>query len=145
MNTKLLAAAAALTFVSTLALAQEPRPFTEGAVSTVASVRTKPGMFNAYMKWLDTKYKSLMDDEKKAGLIVDYAVYEVMPRSPHDPDLYLVVTYKNFAALDGLDDKVEPLARKIFATRDAADKATAERESIREILGTQVIRNLMLK
>jgi hypothetical protein len=125
--------------------ADDSRSYTDGTVSEVTSIRTKPGMFDAYMKWLDTIGKQLRDDEKKAGIIVDYAVYGAVPRSPHDPDIYLVVTYKNMAALDGLSDRVEPIMKKIWATRDAAAKADADREAMREILGTQLIRRLDLK
>ena len=127
------------------ALADDSKSYIEGAVTEVTSIRTKPGMFDAYMKWLDTTGKQLREDEKKAGIIVDYAVYEVTPRSPQDPNLYLAVTYKNMAALDGLEDRVEPLMKKIWATRDAAAKADVDRESLREILGTQLIRRLDLK
>ena len=127
------------------ALADDSKSYTEGPVSEVTSIRTKPGMFDAYMKWLDTVGKQLRDDEKKAGIIVDYAVYEVQPRSPQDPNLYLVITYKNMAALDGLEDRVEPLQKKIWSTREASAKASIDRESMREILGTQLIRQLDLK
>jgi hypothetical protein len=142
-------AAAAITALSmnaiSSALADDSKSYTEGTVSEVTSIRTKPGMFDAYMKWLDTTGKQLRDDEKKAGLILDYAVYAVQPRSPHDPDIYLVITYKNMAALDGLSDRVEPLQRKIWATRDAGAKAAIDRESMREVLGTELIRRLDLK
>jgi hypothetical protein len=127
------------------ALADDSKSYTEGTVTEVTSIRTKPGMFDAYMKWLDTTAKQLREDEKKAGLIVDYAVYGAQPRSPHDPDIYLTITYKNMAALDGLSDRVEPILKKIWATRDAAAKAEVDRESMREILGTQLIRRLDLK
>jgi hypothetical protein len=127
------------------AVADDSKAYTEGTVLEVTSVRTKPGMFDAYMKWLDTTGKQLRDDEKKAGLILDYAVYAAQPRSPHDPDIYLVITYKNMAALDGLSDRIEPLQRKIWATREAGAKAAADRESMREILGTEQIRRLDLK
>ena len=127
------------------ALADDSKSYTEGTVTDVSSVRTKPGMFDAYMKWLDTTYKQLMEEEKKAGIIVDYAVYVAVPRTPHDPDLYLTVTFKNMAALDGLDDRLEPIERKVWASRDAANKADADRESMREILGSQLIRHLNLK
>jgi hypothetical protein len=127
------------------ALADDSKSYTEGTVSEVTSIRTKPGMFDAYMKWLDTTGKQLREDEKKAGLIIDYSVYSVTPRSPHDPDIYLVITYKNMAALDGLSDRVEPLQKKIWATRDAAAKAAVDRESMREVLGTEQIRRLDLK
>jgi hypothetical protein len=131
--------------VMSSALADDSKSYTEGTVTDVSSVRTKPGMFDAYMKWLDTTYKQLMEEEKKAGIIVDYAVYGAVPRSPQDPDLYLTVTFKNLAALDGIDDRIEPIERKVWATRDAANKADADRESMREILGSQLIRHLTLK
>ena len=127
------------------ALADDSKSYTEGTVIEVTSIRTKPGMFDAYMKWLDTTGKQLREDEKKAGLILDYAVYGALPRSPHDPDIYLVITYKNMAALDGLSDRVEPLQRKIWATREAGAKAAADRESMREILGSELMRRLDLK
>ena len=126
-------------------LADDSKAYTEGTVVEITSIRTKPGMFDAYMKWLDTTGKQLREDEKKAGLILDYAVYGAQPRSPHDPNIYLVITYKNMAALDGLSDRVEPLQRKLWATRDAAAKAAADRESMREVLGTELIRRLELK
>jgi hypothetical protein len=127
------------------ALADDSKSYTEGTIVEVTSIRTKPGMFDAYMKWLDTTGKQLREDEKKAGLILDYAVYEALPRSPRDPNIYLVITYKNMAALDGLSDRVEPLQRKIWATRDAGAKAAADRESMREVLGTELMRRLELK
>jgi hypothetical protein len=126
-------------------LADDTKSYTDGPISEVTSIRTKPGMFDAYMKWLDTTGKQLREDEKKAGLILDYTVFSVRPRSPHDPDLYMVVTYKNMAALDGLSDREEPLLKKIWATRDAAAKAGADRESLREILGSELIQRLDLK
>jgi len=127
------------------ALADDSKSYTDGTVTEVTSIRTKPGMFDAYMKWLDTTGKQLREDEKKAGLIIDYAVYQVEPRSPQDPDVYLTITYKNMAALDGLSDRVEPLMKKIWASRDAAAKAQVDRESMREVLGSQLIRRLELK
>ena len=127
------------------AFADDSKSYTEGPVSEVTSIRTKPGMFDAYMKWLDTTGKQLREDEKKAGLIVDYAIFSVQPRSPHDPDLYMVITYKNMAALDGLTDRVEPLIKKVYASRDAANKANIDRESMREILGSELIQQLNLK
>jgi hypothetical protein len=125
--------------------ADEAKTYTEGPISEVTSIRTKPGMFDAYMKWLDTTGKQLREEEKKAGLIIDYAVFSVQPRSPHDPDIYMVVTYKNMGALDGLTDRMEPLMKKVYASRDAANKANIDRESMREILGSELIQQLNLK
>lgn len=142
--TAVAAAALSMSTIST-ALADDSKSYTEGTVMEVTSIRTKPGMFDAYMKWLDTTGKQLREDEKKAGIILDYAVYSVTPRSPQDPNVYLTITYKNMAALDGLEDRVEPFMKKIWASRDASAKAVADRESLREIIGTELIRKLELK
>ena len=148
MKLRLLAtlAVAALSMTATsTALADDTKAYTEGPVVVVTAIRTKPGMFDAYMKWLDTTGKQLRDEQKKAGVILDYAVYSANPRSPNDPDLYMTITYKNMAALDGLDDRVEPIMKKIYASRDASNKAAADRESLRQILSTELIRKLELK
>ena len=142
--TAVAATALSMSMIST-ALADDSKSYTEGTVMEVTSIRTKPGMFDAYMKWLDTTGKQLREDEKKAGIILDYAVYSVTPRSPQDPNVYLTITYKNMAALDGLEERVEPFVKKIWASRDAAAKANADRESLREIIGTELIRKLDLK
>ena len=142
--TAVAATALSMSTIST-AFADDSKSYTEGTIMEVTSIRTKPGMFDAYMKWLDTTGKQLREDEKKAGIILDYAVYSVTPRSPQDPNVYLTITYKNMAALDGLEDRVEPFMKKIWASRDAAAKANADRESLREIIGTELIRKLELK
>jgi hypothetical protein len=103
-------------------------------------------MFDNYMKYLATTYKSLMEEYKKQGIIVDYKVYQANEtHSRTEPDLILVVTYKNMAALDGLPEKTDPSAVKVFGTRQKQAEAAISRESMRESLGDQFIRELVLK
>ena len=127
------------------AWADEGKPYSEGAVVSVGYIRTKYGMFDEYMKFLDGPYKRLMEEEKKAGVIVDYGVYQASPRNPHEPDIILTVVFKNWAALDGLTDKVDALEKKEFGSLDASNKAAVDRGQIREVLGSQMIQELKLK
>ena len=127
------------------AWAEEERPYTEGAVVQVGYVRTKYGMFDEYMKYLDGPYKKLMEEQKKAGVIVDYSVHQAFPHNPHEPDIILLVRYRNWAAFDGLRDKVDPILAKTFGSMDAASKGAVDREKVREILGGQVTQELKLK
>lgn len=124
---------------------QEARAYSEGPVTNVSFIKVEPGMFDAYMNYLATTYKPLMEAQKKAGLILDYHVYEAQARSPQDADLILTITYRNMAALDGLEDKLEPLERKVWADRATAAKATADRGKMRTQLGSQLVRELVLK
>src|SRR5256885_1051416 len=120
------------------AWADEERPFTEGAVIQVGYVRTKYGMFDEYMKYLDGPYKKLMEEQKKAGLVVDYGIYQAFPHNLHEADIVLTVTYRNWAAFDGLRAKLDPLLAKTFGSMDAANKGAVDREKVREILGSEV-------
>ena len=121
------------------------RPYSEGMVSEISSIRTEPGMFDAYMAWLAGPYKQMMEAQKAAGLIVDYAVYATSPRSPSDPDLYLVTVFKNMAALDDLAAKSDPIAEKLQGSLAEQNKAYIERGKMRTVLGSQLIREAVLK
>ena len=147
MKTRLLAVLGIALFAAPVVsiAADDGYAYTEGSVLDVTSVRTKPGMFNAYLQFLSTTYKPMMEEQKKAGVILSYAVYGASPKSPNEPDLFLVVEYKNMAALDDLNAKTDPISKKYWATMAASDKAAADRESIRQILGDELIRELKLK
>ena len=121
------------------------RPYSEGTVSEISSIRTEPGKFDEYLAWLAGPYKQMMEAEKAAGIIVDYAVYAATPRSPNDPDLYLVTVYKNMAALDDLAAKSDPIAEKLQGSMAEQNKAYVERGKMRTVLGSQLIREAVLK
>lgn len=121
------------------------RPYTEGSVLDITSVRTEPGMFDDYMAWLASTYKKEMEALKAAGIVVDYAIYQATPRGPDDPDVYLVVSYKNMAALDGLNARTDPIYESIEGSMAEQNKAYIARGKMRRILGDQYIRELKLK
>lgn len=134
-----------LVVVANGAFAQIKRGYTEGVVAQVTSIRVHEGQFDNYMAYLAQSYKPVMEAQKQAGIITDYFIYSALPRSLQDPNMYLVVLYPNSASFDGLMDKVEPLAEKATGqTRAQALKASAERAPMREILGTERIRELKL-
>jgi hypothetical protein len=147
MKTRLLGLLGAMLLVLPFAsiAADDGYSYTEGSVSNVTSVRTKPGMFDTYMEFLSKTFKPMMEEQKKAGLVLSYAVYAGTPKTPAEPDLYLVVEYKNMAALDDLNAKTDPISKKFYASLAASNKAAADRESVRQILGNELIRQLILK
>jgi hypothetical protein len=139
--------AAALTIFSAFAIAaDEPRSYTEGSVMRVSFIRVKPGMMDTYMKYLDTTYKPLMEEYKKSGIILEYKIYEANEtHSQGEPNLILTIVYKNMAALDGLSDRTDPLAAKTFGSRQKQNESAISREAMREQIGDQMVRELILK
>jgi hypothetical protein len=127
-------------------VAQQARPYTEGPVVALAYIRTKPGMFDKYMEYLDGNYKRLMEAQKKAGIILDYGVYSSVPSTESDWDVLLTVTYKNMAALDNLDDRTDPIiASSLSQSREQSNQAFAGRGAMRDPVGGRLVRQLILK
>jgi hypothetical protein len=125
--------------------AQEEHAYTDGPVINISYIKIKPGMFDAYMNYLQTTYKQVMEEQKKEGLVLDYGIYQAFARSPKDADLYLTTTFKNWAAFDGLTDKTDAITRKVWGSLQKADTAAIDREQMRELLGQEVVQQLILK
>lgn len=121
------------------------RPYQEGNVTDVSSIRTQPGMFDDYMAWLAGPWKQAMEAQKAAGIIVSYAVYVTNPRRPEEPDIYLLTTYKNMAALDGLQARLDPIYEKMQGNMAQQNQAYISRGKMRTVLGTELIREMVLK
>ena len=138
------AALAVLAFTGSVAMADD-HAYTEGPVVNVAMIRTVDGHFDDYLKWLDTVWKAQNEAGKKMGDVLSYGVYSVEPRSPHDPDLMLVITYKNWAALDNGLAKSDAIAKQIEGSVAAASQSQIERGKIRTVLGSETMQELKLK
>jgi len=96
-----------LSVIGTAAFADD-HAYTEGTVSQVAAIRTIEGHFDDYMAWIDTVWKKEQEAAKKAGYIVKYEVFVAQPRTENDADIYLMITYKNYAAMDDWIVKATP-------------------------------------
>ena len=144
-TTNALLIASALLTLSATAMAQDAsRPWKDGPVVEVTTVRVKPGRFDDYMKFLGGSYKKMMDAQVKAGLVTTYRIFAVSPRSPQEPNVILTVTYPNMATLDKTTE-FDAIASSVAGPLDAQDKAYAERGPMREIIGSTLMREVILK
>jgi hypothetical protein len=138
------AACLGLLTASAAALADD-HPYTEGGIVNVAYIRTEYGKFDEYMKYIDTTWKAEEEAAKKAGYIVGYKVITIEPRTENDPDIALVVYYKNWAALDNATAKADEIAKQIEGSVAAANEGASERNKIRRTLGSWTGQELVLK
>ncbi|HEY8052909.1 MAG: hypothetical protein ACHQD6_02915 [Steroidobacterales bacterium] len=133
-----------LAFTSAAALADD-HAYTQGPVVNVAAIRTAYGHFDDYLKYLDTTWKAEQEAAKKAGHIVSYRVVTVQARGENDPDIYLVTTYKNWAALDGAPAAADEVSKQVEGSLAASNQSAADRGKIRRILGSWTGQELLLK
>ncbi|HET6342343.1 MAG TPA: hypothetical protein VFG78_09205 [Gemmatimonadota bacterium] len=133
----------ALTLFAASAPASAQAPFKEGPVVQVSYVRTEPGQFDNYMRYIFGDYARLQNALKEAGIIVDWGVFATDTRSPDEANLVLTTTYANMAALDDLDARMDPIVQEVLG-RDRAESAEAgvQRGPMRQLIGTQLYRQL---
>ena len=131
------------------ALAQNDRQYTDGPVTEVDYIQVEYGHFAEYIDWLNSTWKPTMEALKKAGLIIDYKVLRATPKSPDQPNIFLMITYKNMAAYAGDNgDKgveLEAVAKKVICSTECQNEARVHRNEYRKVLGTELIRELILK
>jgi len=138
-------AAVCLSFMSiATAIAQDQ--YTEGGVTRVTLVQILPGRFNAFMDDLKTNLKPIWDAEKKAGLIENYNIFlNTTKANPDDWDIGFALSYKNFAALDGLAQKVLDLRMKQYGDKSKEQQVIDKRVQNARVVTSVLTREITLK
>jgi len=135
--------------LSLSARAQDERQYTDGPVTEVDYIHVEYGHFEEYIDWVNSTWKPTMEAMKKAGLIIDYKVFQASPKSPDQPNIFLYLTFKNMAAYGGnIGDKgieQEYVARKVIGSTEFQNKKRVERSEYRKVLGIELIREIILR
>lgn len=127
------------------AIAQE-KPYADGPVIVVNAIKIVDGQFENYMAYLNGTWRKVQEASKEAGLVTEYHVYSATAHNPNEADLYLVTTYPNMAAFDGIDEKMDPIMAQVTKLNyKQADEASGKRTVMRTLLGQELLRELVFK
>ena len=140
-------AVAALCFslVSVVSLVAQDQ-YTEGGVTRVTLVQILPGRFNAFLDDLKTNIKPIWEAEKKAGLIENYSIFlNTTKANPEDWDIGFALDYKNFAALDGLAQKVLDLRMQHYGDKSKEQQVIDKRVQNGRVVLSVLTRDITLK
>jgi hypothetical protein len=118
--------------------------YNEGPVTAVTYLKIEYGHFDEYIDWLNSTWKPLNEAKKKAGLIVDYKVFTARPKKPEEPNVIFMITYPNMAGLDRRAEE-DAFAIKMIGSVKDQNKARVDRSAYRKNLGTELIREVILK
>ena len=131
---------------STSALAQDnTRGWEQGYVVQVTEVHTKDGMFNAYINDLSNVWRKFLEAQKEEGDVIGYGMYSNVNPREGEPDLFLTVTFKNWAAFDRGLEYFEKLGTQILGSTDEMREANIDRGELRTIGSTYTLRELTFK
>jgi hypothetical protein len=141
----MLAAAAALTVaMAAPALAQESS-YKPGSVWEVSRIKVLPGQFENYLDYLADRWKKIQEFGKKEGAVLDYHVLSLNNAREGEPDLVLIVEYKDYLTTA----QSEALRKKLnaFLAEDdrKAEAGGAARGVMREQIGSLEYQELVLK
>lgn len=125
--------------------AQTDRPYTDGPIWQVQFVNMKPGMTELYLKNLSEGWVKQMRAAKDAGLILDFKVFEAPNASDNDWNLMLMYELKNYAALDGMREKMTALSNKIFGNEETQHTQAVSRNDLRTLMGGRLTQELDFK
>jgi hypothetical protein len=124
--------------------AQLGTTYNEGPVTEVTYLHIEYGHFDEYVNWLNSTWKPLNEAKKKAGLIIDYKVFTARPKKPEEPNVIFMITYPNMAAFDRRVEE-NAVAVEMIGSAKEQDAARIARSAYRKRLGTELIREVILK
>ena len=119
------------------------RTYDNGPVWTVGYVETKPGMFDEYMAYLNGPYRALQEAAKKRGDILSYHVLAVDSPREHEPDVILMIEFKNMAVFDRSLAELDKDTAGVFGSLPKSNQAAIKREDIRTLRGGVTARELV--
>ena len=135
----------ALSALALDARAQDVRHYADGPVTELDYIQVEYGHFEEYVDWLNSTWKPTMEAMKKAGLIIAYKVVRATPRAPDQPNIILMITFKDGAAALDRGVEQEEVAKKVIGSTEYQNKARVGRNQYRRVLGTEYVRELILK
>lgn len=114
--------------VPAVAVAQPGSPnTTPGAVVRVTLVRVLPGRTDAFWQDMRQNLKPIYEEYKRRGIILDYTfATKATTDDPNDWNVVLTLSYPNWAALDNLGSRTDPVTLAHYgsaANRTAAANA----------------------
>jgi hypothetical protein len=127
------------------ASAQAPTPSDSGftatnAVMRVSLYRIVDGQGPALLADMRTHLVPIWEAQKQAGIIVNYSTMNnPNPTSPTDWQMGIVLTYKNYAALDSVGARSGPITLKHYGTAEARTAANEARNKMRTLISSQLV------
>lgn len=117
-----------------------------GSVWAVSFIETKPGHFDDYIEDLSQVWRRYLDEQKKDGQVLSYKMIPISFPRDGEPDLMLMVEFKNWAAFDrGNNEYFDGLAQRLQGSVDKATQSNIDREQLRKLRGGFVGQEIRFK
>jgi hypothetical protein len=141
--TRTIAATMAAGLLAGAAQAQTaPRVYENGTVWRISYIETKSGMFDEYLAYLNGQWRASNEAGMKAGDIISYKIVAVDSPRDGEPDLILMIEFKNMAVFDASQAEQDKRTASLWGTNQKAAQALVSRETMRVQRGAVLAREL---
>lgn len=116
---------------------------TPTSVTRVILVKINPGQRPAFDEDVMDNLIPVYDEEKKAGILTNYAIFNnVTTDSPNDWTVGIRLTYANYATLDTLAERADPITLKHYGSAEKRQAAADHRNQIGTVMSSRLVREV---
>ncbi|HYS52918.1 MAG TPA: hypothetical protein VER58_04010 [Thermoanaerobaculia bacterium] len=117
--------------------------FTLGTVERVVLLRINPGKTNDFWADLRQHTKPVFEEYKKQGIITNYGFFtKATAENRDDWNVGYFLEYQNYAALDGLATRTDPITLKHYGSAEARTAAGNRRSELATLVSSILLRNV---
>lgn len=114
-----------------------------GSVWVITMIKVKHGMCDEYLKELVPIRHRLMDEAMKRGLVRSHKILHGFSYGNDDWDILIMVEYPDWAALDGLNKKLQDINVCCLGSEENALHLMEKRSVSRTFLGDKVMQEII--
>jgi hypothetical protein len=116
---------------------------TPTTVSRVILIKINPGQRPAFDQDVMDNQIPVWEEEKKAGILTNYQIFNnVTADNPNDWNAGVVLTFANYAALDNLGDRTDPITLKHYGSAEKRQAAANRRNQFTTVVSNRLIREV---
>lgn len=116
--------------------------FKEGSVWRISFVKVAPGQGERYVSDVGPKRKLVLDQAIQDKLILSYKMFNGLCIGREDWDFMFMVEYRNWAAIDGLREKLDAINEKFVGDETVVEEVLSCRSPIRELIGEKFMQEI---
>jgi hypothetical protein len=125
---------------------QAQEHYTLGPINRIFLVDIKPGKASDFWTDLRQNLRPLYDEYKRQGLIQGYSVgVKSTSEGVDDWDAVIILTFKNWAALDTFATKGDSVSMRFFGSYSRRSESGAKRSETANLVSSILVRDVTLK
>jgi hypothetical protein len=116
---------------------------TPSTVTRVVLLKVTPGQRPVFDQDMMDNQVPIFEEEKKAGILTNYEIFNnVTTNGPNDWGVGVALTYPNYATLDNLGERADPITLKHYGSAEKRQAAAEHRNQFTTVVSSRLQRTI---